>query len=247
MSVGNQSGVVDAVRVDVRTFHETWMELLYPRQRDAGNTVLGKWQPTTTRERVTYRGWWLLGVPVVAILYPLALFGVVVRFHARRIDTSVERLGAIGAVLLAVLVWGGLAALVEFRLDFPVDEANAIVGASVIAVLATALAVLFRSRGGRAVTVLLAYPCAMTAIFLPPVVAALLSEQVAQVVIPYSDAVARFILGDVLARVGLESFFVENFEREGFAYVVMWVGISAPIGWLLGSMVALADFIRPAE
>jgi len=247
MSVRNQQGVVEAIRFDLRKFHETWMELLFPRQRDAGDTVLGKWQPETPREKVTYNAWFALGVLVVGVLYPLALLGVVVRFHARRIDTSVARLGAVGVLLLSILVWGGLAALVEFRLNFPANEANAIIAASVVAIIASGLAVGFRVLDGRPVTILFAYPFGMTAIFLPPVVAALLNDQIATFVIPYSEDLAVFIQDRALAEVGLKDYFVRNFEREGIGYVLMWIGISVPVGWLLGITVALADFIRPKE
>jgi len=246
MSVGNQ-GVVDAIKVDLRKFHETWMELLFPRQRNADHTVLGKWQPQTTREKVTYRSWSVLGVPVVGILYPLALFGVIVRFQARQIDVSIQKIGAVGVFLLAVLVWGGLAALVEFQLDFPRDEANAIIGASVVAIVSTALALFFRHIDGRPTTVIFSYPLGLTAIFLPPVVAALLSDQLAQFSIIYSEQVAVFIQDDILARVGLKDYFVDNFDRDGGAYVIMWVLISVPLGWILGIMVSLANFIRPTE
>jgi hypothetical protein len=246
MSVGNQQGVVEAIRIDLRKFHETWMELLFPRQRNAEHGVLGKWKPQTPRERLSYNSWYALGALVVGILYPLALFGVVVRFHARRIDTSVARLGVIGVMVLVILVWGGLAVLVEFQFDFPRQEANAIIGASVVAILSTALAVGFRHVDGRVTTVLFSYPLAMTAIFLPPVVAALLSDQVvAQSSIAFSEDLAVFIQDEILAEVGLKDFFVDNFEREGFGYVLMWVGISVPVGWLLGVTVTLADFIRP--
>lgn len=246
MSVGNQ-GIVDAVKIDLRKFHETWMELVFPRQRDPDHSVLGKWQPETPREKVTYNGWSFLGVPVIGVLYPLALFGVIVRFQARQIDVSIQKLGAVGVFLLAVAVWGGLAALVEFQLNFPRDEANAVIGASVVAIISTALALLFRHVDGRPTTVVFSYPLALTAIFLPPVVAALLSDQVAQFSIVYSEEVAVFIQDDVLARVGLKEYFVDNFDRNGGAYVIMWVLISVPLGWLLGVMVSLANFIRPTE
>jgi hypothetical protein len=246
MAAGNQS-VVDAVRVDLRKFHETWMELVFPRQRGTQHSVLGKWTPETPREKLTYNGWSVVGIAVIAVLYPMALAGVIVRFHARRIEFSIERVGAIGVFLLAVLVWGGLAALVEFRLNFPADEANAIVAASVVAILATGLALVFRAVDGRPVTVLLSYPLGTTAIFLPPLVAALLSDQLAQFTIIYSEDIAVFIQDEVLAEVGLKEYFVRNFDRDGGAYVIMWVGISVPLGWLLGVMVTLADFIRPKE
>ncbi|QPV62333.1 hypothetical protein I7X12_16560 [Halosimplex litoreum] len=245
MSVGNRQGVVEAIRFDLNKFHETWMGLLYPRQRGAGDTVLGKWQPQTTRERVTYTAWAALGALVVAVLYPLALFGVVVRFHARKIDVSVEKLGAVGVLLLAVLVWGGLAALVEFRLDYSSQEANAIIAASVVAIVSAGLAVAFRAIGGRITTIVFAYPFGMTAIFLPPVVAALVSDDVAQFSIAYADQIAELVRQEVLGPVGLRSYVVEKFDMTEFAYVLIWIGISVPLGWLLGTTVALADFIRP--
>jgi hypothetical protein len=244
MAAGNQS-VVDAIRVDLRKFHETWMELVFPRQRGAQHSVLGKWKPETPREKLTYNGWSVIGMAIIAVLYPMALAGVIVRFHARKIEFSIEKIGAIGVFLVAVLVWGGLAALVEFRLNFPAQEANAIIAASVVAILATGLALVFRAIDGRPVTVLFSYPLGMTAIFLPPLVAALLSDQIAQFTIVYSEEIAVFLQDEVLAELGLKDFFVRNFDRNGGAYVIMWVVISVPLGWLFGIMVTLADFIRP--
>jgi hypothetical protein len=254
MSVGSSEGIVEAIRFDLTKFHETWMELLYPRQRETTNTVLGKWEPTTTREEVTYRAWAALGVLVIGVVYPLALLGVVVRFHTRRIDVSISRAGPLAVVLLAVVVWGGLAALAEFQFAFGAKEANAIAGASLVAIAATAVAVGVRKVGGRKSVVLVGYPLAMTAIFLPPVVAALVSDRVvAGFVIVESDRIARFILNEVLrdgstyfSLLGdVRAYFVTNFERQGFAYVWMWLGASIPAGWLLGMTVELAEFIRP--
>jgi predicted permease len=51
----------------------------------------------------------------------------------------------------------------------------------------------------------------------------------------------------VLATVGVAEFFIENFDREGIAYVIIWLGISIPLGWVLGLLVTLADFVRPTE
>ena len=247
MSVGNRQGVVEAIRFDLTKFHETWMELLYPRQRGASGTVLGKWQPQTTREKVTYNVWAALGALVVAVLYPLALFGVLVRFHARKIDVSVEKIGAIGVMLVAILAWGGLSALVEFRLSgqFAPQEANAIIAASVVAIIATAFAVFFRTIDGRVTTVALAYPFGMTAIFLPPVVAALVSEDIAQFSIVYAEQIADLFREEALAPLGLKETVNQKFDMTELAYVIIWLAVSIPVGWLLGTTVALADFIRP--
>jgi hypothetical protein len=105
--------------------------------------------------------------------------------------------------------------------------------------------VLFRSIGGRVTTVVFAYPFGMTAIFLPPVVAALVSDDVAQFSIVYADRIAELVREEVLGPVGLREFVVEKFDMTEFAYVLIWIGVSVPLGWLLGTTVALADFIRP--
>jgi len=244
MAAGNQS-VVDAIRVDLRKFHETWMGLVFPRQRGNEHSVLGKWKPETPREKVTYNSWSAMGAAVIAVLYPMALFGVIVRFHARKIEFSIEKLGAIGVFLFVTLFWGGLAALIYFRLDLAAEKG--IIAALLVAIIATGLALIFRAIDGRPVTVIFSYPLAMTAIFLPPVVAALLSDQIAQFSIVYSEQIATFIQDDILARVGLKQYFVDNFDRNGGAYIIMWIAISVPVGWILGVMVTLADFVRPKD
>jgi len=249
MSVGSE-GVVSGIRFDLNRLHETWMEIVYPRQRDASDTVLGTWTPDSTLGMALYRLWSALGVPVIAVVYPLVLCGVFLRYQTRRIDGTATRLGAVGVVLLSVLVWGSLAALARYEpgsIDLVSGGFTAVAVAGGVATVSAALAVTFRRVGGRGTTVALAYPFAMTAIFLPPVVAALYSTAVASVVIPASDSLSRWFLYEVLTVVGVADFFIENFERQGFAYVVIWLAISFPVGWLLGLLVTLADLVRPTE
>jgi len=245
MSVGSQ-GVVGGIRIDLRRLHETWMELLYPRQRDAGDTVLGTWTPDSQFGMVLYRLWSALGVPVIALLYPLVLSGVVVRYQARRIDGTATRLGVVGVVLLSLLAWGGLTVLARLQFDLSTGELAAVAAAGGVATVSAALAVGTRSVGGRVTTVLFSYPFAVTAIFLPPVVAALYSTAAPQVALSVSDTLSRWLLFDVLGRQhAVSQFFIENFERQGLAYVLIWLGISIPLGWLLGLLVTLADLVRP--
>jgi hypothetical protein len=245
MAAGTDEGLADAVRFDLRRMHETWMEFVYPRQRDAADTVLGKWKPNGGIQLYLYRLWSALGTPVVAIAYPLVLFGYFVRFQTRRLGLTAVRLGFVGVVLLFVLVWGGLSVLVAFPLADAVSSGGvvAIVAASSVAVVSAALAFGFWWLDGRPVTVLFAYPFAMTAVFLPPVVAALYSEAVAGVVLTRSDSLASWSLDRMPALV--ETYLVENFERDELAHVIIWFGVSVPVGWVLGTVVALADLVRP--
>lgn len=239
-----RTGLVDAARVDVSRLHATWMELLFPRQLNPSR-VLGRWTPDTTGQKASYYGWAAIGLPLVVIGYPLLLLGFATRFYARKLDSATTRLGIVGVVALSLLAWGLLTAAAWLR-NFSAEGLVAVAAAGAVATLAAALAVVFSRVGGRFTTVLLAYPAAMTALFLPPVVAALYSPALAEVVFPESTSIAIWILDNLLAVGGLNSFLRERFALEGAAYVLMWFGIAVPVGWLLGSVVALADLIRPS-
>ena len=240
----SEGGIVDGIRVDVVRLHETWMELVFPRQRTAVHRVLGKWKPRTRADELKYYLWGALGVPLVAVLYPLLLVGVAVRFNARRFDSASTRLGVVGVVVLAALVWGLLTAAARIRFD----EAGfvAVAAASTVAVVSAGLAAVFKRVGGRATTVAFAYPFAMNAIFLPPVVAALYDPTLG-IVIERSTELAEFFRDDVF--VGpldpVSDYLSDRFDFEGFVVALMWFCIATPLGWLLGLLVTLANLVRP--
>lgn len=243
MAAGNRSGVVDGIRFDLRRMHETWMELFFPRQRSAASSVLGKWEPKTAREKLTYNSWYWLGIPIVALVYPLVLLGFILRFQSRRLDYTAMRLGTIGVFVLLVVVWGGLTAVARFR--FTPAGFIAVGAASLVAVLAALLAILFRSVLGRVTTVVFAYPFAMTALFLPPVVAALYSPSLADTVFPHSESIAIWLLDNPLDFANVNAYLRSRYDLRGIAYPAMWFGIAVPVGWLLGILVTLADLVRP--
>lgn len=248
MAAGREQGFGDAVKVDLRRMHETWMEFVFPRQRGAEGTVLGKWKPQGGAEAFAYKLWSTLGVPVVGLLYPVVLLGYFLRFQTRRLNLTANRLGFVGVVVLFVLLWGVVSLLAKFQFAEALSAGGvtAIVAASAVAVLSAALAYGTWRVGGRATTVALAYPFAMTAIFLPPVVAGLYSNAVADVVLTRSDSIARWFLFEGPDLFGVKEYLIAEFERDGFAYVLMWFGISVPVGWLLGLIVTLADLVRPS-
>ncbi|GAB7010496.1 hypothetical protein [Halorubrum trueperi] len=246
-----QTGLAEALLLDVVRLHETWMEVVFPRQLDP-SAVLGKWKPETSVQAVGYYIWAVLGAPLVAVVYPLLIVGFATRYYAAKLDSAVTRFGVAGAVLVATVVWGSLTLLAHFQL--PTDVMLGIGGASAVAVVAAGLAAGFSKVGGRFVSVLLAYPFAMTAIFLPPVVAALVTPAISGVILDPSYELARWILDTFLAVGGINetlraAFDLETFGDQwgvsGFGYVLMWIGISVPLGWFLGLLVSLANLIRP--
>ncbi len=235
-------GLTEGIKIDVVRLHETWMELVFPRQRTAVHQVLGKWRPRTRGDKIKYRLWAILGAPIVGFLYPFLLAGFAVRFNARRFDSATARLGILGVVVLTALLWGVLTALARVRLEF--DGFLAVGAASTVAVVSAGIAVVFSRVGGRGTTVFLGYPFAMNAIFLPPVVAALYDPSLSGV-LDRSELLAIFLLDNVLYVYGINEYLRASFSLEGIGVVLMWIGIATPVGWFLGLLVTLADLIRP--
>ena len=237
-------GLLGAVQIDITRLHETWMEVVFPRQLNPGH-VLGKWKPETGTQKAGYYLWAALGVLPVLIGYPLLLVGFATRFYAAKLDSAGTRLGFVGVILLSVVVWGALTAVARVQLSF--EGFTAVFVASVVATVAAAAAVFFSRIGGRVTSILLAYPSAMTALFLPPVVAALYSPSLGQIIFPGSEQLAIWILDTVLVVGGLNELLREQFALEGIGYALMWFGLAVPLGWLLGLLVTFANLIRPKD
>lgn len=243
MALRQERGVIGAAGVDLRRLHEAWLALAFPRRGGRDHPVMGRWEPRSTAGRVAFRAWGALGVLAVGIAYPAVLLGYAVRTHARRVDRLADVLGLLGAVALAALAWGALAALARTR--FSATGFLAVGAAAAVATAAAGLAVVFARVGGRATTVLLAYPLGVTALFLPPAVAALYSPAVAAVVFPESTSLAVWLLDNVLSVGGVAATLRARFELAGVAYVGLWFGAAVPVGWLLGTLVTLAGAVRP--
>ena len=244
MASRTEPGLVEAVAIDLRELHTLWMALVFPRQREGRHSVLGRWKPATTLGRAWYNVWGALGGLVLAIVYPFVVLGFAARFYTSRIDRVAASLGLVGVVLLSLVAWGALSALAWFsRISF--EGFLAVAAAGGVATVSAVLAVGFARVGGRLTTVVFAYPFAMTAIFLPPVVAALYSPTVAEVVFPRSETLAIWLLDYVLDYGGIAEVIRANFDLEGLAYVGMWFGIAVPVGWILGMLVTMANLVRP--
>ncbi|THE64965.1 hypothetical protein D8Y22_10150 [Salinadaptatus halalkaliphilus] len=242
---GGGGGVVGAIRTDLARLHGAWMELVFPRQRGRGHSVMGKWEPETLPQKIGYHGWSTLGTLGLLVLYPLTVLGFAIRYYAGKLDSTRTRLGIVGVTAIAIFAWGTLTVVAHIQLPF--DRFLAVAAASLVAVISTALAATAAKFGGRLTTVLFAYPFAMTAIFLPPVVAALVTPSLEPYVLDPSYELAIWILDTLLVVGGVNEWLRANYELAGAAYAAMWVGISFPLGWFLGSLVALANLVRPSE
>lgn len=238
------TGVLEAVRIDLERLHAAWMELVFEGQLEPIHPTLGKWRPESTGEHLVYWPWAALGLLVLLVGYPLAVVGFVVRAYAGRIRTAAVAMGLLGVVILTAVIWG-LLTLATYLAAFPWRGVVAVGVGGGVATISAALAVLFARVDGRPVTVVLAYPFALTAIFLPPVVAAFYSPSLADVVFPNSDVIATWILDNVLSFWGIAAYLRATFTLVGFGYIAMWLALSFPVGWLFGLLVSLANLVRP--
>lgn len=236
--------LLGAIRTDLRHLHDGWMGLAFQHHRQQPHPVLGDWQPESGFERSLYRFWAVLGGGVVLLLYPVLLAGFAIRYHVSGMDRFAARVGLVGIVLVSVFAWAALTAGAYLR-DVPFEGVVALLAAGGVATISAVLARLFSVLDGRPVSILFAYPFGVTAVFLPPVVAALYSQTLASVVFARSDVLAIWLLDTVLAVGGINAFLRATFDLVGLAYVGMWFAIAIPIGWVLGTVVALADAVRP--
>lgn len=237
-------GIVAAIQTDLTRLHGAWMEVIFPRQRGRGHSVMGKWRPETPPQKIAYYAWSLIGTLGLLVLYPLTVLGFATRYYAGKLDSTTTRIGIVGVTMLAIVAWGALTAVAHVQL--PYESFLAVAAASVVAVVATTLAAVCSTYGGRLVSVIFAYPFALTALFLPPVVAALVTPALEPHVLDPSYDFAVWILDTILHVGDLNSWLRANFSLEGPAYAGMWLGISFPLGWFFGSIVALANLVRPS-
>lgn len=243
MQPSTSPSLLQLIRSDVSQLHAVWMSVLFPRQRNP-STVTGRWSPDTVSEHLAYDPWFGLGIGAVLLLYPILLGGYITRYYAHRLDTVANRVGVRGVVAVTVIVWGSLSVVAHYQ--FGASGFTAVLSASFVAVLSASGATLVSQTGGRGRSVVIAYPLAVTAFCLPPVVAALYSPTIAGVVFPTSTSVAVWLLNTVLTVGGVNTMLRSAFQLQGVGYVGMWFGLAFPIGWILGGMMLLASTIRPS-
>lgn len=145
--------------------------------------------------------------------------------------------------LIAAVVWG--VGLIYGAARFGVSGFVALFGASLIAVLSASIAVLFFLVPGKRKTIGLAYPFTLNVVLLPPLIIAFY-EPVLSFVWDYSNYTAVWILDTFLHYYDINTYLRQNFTMTNSLYIVMWFGISYPVGWILGSSVYVSKSYGPS-
>lgn len=231
-----------AIRHDLGTMLTIWRSFIFQDQR-SHHPVTGPWRPSTTPEQIGFWTWTAIGIPVIAVLYPSLILGFTTRAIARRLDWLAGALGLVAVLLLAAIVWGLLTLIAWFR--FPTTSFQAVLAASIIATASAGLSWGFVRLDGRPVTVIFAYPFGVAAVVLPPVTAALVSPTLGTLILAESYSLAVWLLDNVLTIRNLNEILRREFDLEHLAYLAMWFALAIPIGWVLGTLVTLANLVRP--
>lgn len=145
--------------------------------------------------------------------------------------------------LVAAVIWG--IGLVYGAARFGVSGFVALFGASLIAVISASIAVLFFLVPGKRKTIGLAYPFTLNVVLLPPLIIAYY-EPILAFVWDYSTQTAIWILDTFLHYYDLNTYLRQNYTMTNRLYILMWFGISYPVGWILGSSVYASKTHGPA-
>lgn len=145
--------------------------------------------------------------------------------------------------LVAGVFWS--MSLVYGAARFGVSGFMALVAASVIAVGSASVAVLMFLVPGKGKTIGIGYPFTLNVVLLPPLIIAYY-EPIFSVVWDYSNLTAVWILDTLLNYYGINTYLRQNYTMTNALYILMWFGISYPIGWLLGSSVYASKTYVPS-
>jgi len=229
-------------KVDLRRLLDAWRDIVFSRQIDE-YSIQDRWQPDSAGTKLAFWAWSTLGVVLIGVVYPFAAVGFWTRYVGRQIDRLVAGLGVLVIIAAVGVLWGGLTALAWDRL--PTAGFRAVLAASIVATTSVALSWVFARHGSRRLTLLLAYPFAVAAIFVPPVTAALFSPTIGAGILSESELFAEWLLNNVVISTELRSTIRQQFELAGIAFIGMWFGFALPVGWALAGLVSLANLIRP--
>jgi hypothetical protein len=238
------SQLVAAIKADLIGLLTTWRKLLFSMESH-GHPVRDRWRPETARSRLAFWTWSGLGAVLIGAAYPFAVAGFWARYVTGRLNRIATGLGVVALVAVVAVTWGVLTVFAWGQL--PASGFKAVLTASVVATVSTALAWGTARTGGRRLTLVAAYPFVVAAICLPPVTAALFSPTLGEVILPRSTSLAVWLLDNVLVVGDLNALIRQEFNLSGVAFVGMWAGLAVPIGWGLGLLVGFANAVRPRD
>lgn len=207
--------------------------------------VAGVKMPKGRVQMSIYLIWSFLGYPASVAGYLLAVVGNILKIFVDRIVSKADDWGISSVFLLLLLLWVSIGVAVLYF--YQQEDAIAFALSSTIGLLSLIIAFVAREIGSSKTTVLVAYPAAYTAIFLPPVSAALIVPEIASTVLPLSTDVANYILNSAIVFDSLEDSLRSTFNLIGFSHLILWTAISVTLGWFTGICVKSAELVYTGD
>lgn len=234
--------LVENIRADLNRLYSNWMSIRYPRFNNP-HSVIGKYTPEGSVDSFLYYIWSFIGIVVSSFIYPIALVGLGVRFGASGIKRTVSSLGIIGTMLVFLFTWLGLVGVMIYLYGFETSIGVILaVGIALVSLVIAFLSHIYLSRSGM---ILVGYPSIYTAVFLPPITAALIAPGIGDDVLRQSVLFAEYILVTFAGPVNLENWLRQTFELQGVYHIVLWLAVSLLTGWITGGLIELSKLVRP--
>lgn len=226
---------------DIKKLHGVWMGILFSKYNDP-HPVIGKYQPEGTIKKILYWFWAIIGIVTTVLSYPIVLVGLVLRIFTTSIAKVGTKLGITKTISMMAIVWASMIAGITYQYGF--DNTLVLSISASIALVSLLISFYSYRNGGRKTTIIISYPAAYTAIFLPPVTAAILAP-FGDPIINQSIRVAEYMLINWASTIGMEEWIRTNFELTGIYHAVMWFVISTIVGWITGLFIVISELIRP--
>lgn len=229
-----------SIRRDIKTVHAYWISILFEK-KNRPHPVAEEDIPTNRVQMSIYIIWSVLGYPVSVIGYLLAIAGNIIKIFVDRIVSKADDLGISNVFIFALIAWM-IIGIVVFYL-YGQEDAIAFAISSIISLLFLIISFVSREIGSAKTTVIISYPAAYTAVFLPPVSAALIVPEIASLVFPLSVDVVNYILDLPIVFDALENYLRSTFNLEGVSHLILWTLISVTLGWFTGISVKSAELV----
>lgn len=177
-----------------------------------------------------------LSLAAFCIGWVLFVIGVTIAQNPRRVAEKLRRRLETRRVqgVLAFYAAAWFLLLNPRLLDIVVEVLIILTVAGVVSLFTAAGWLSIHGRASPAIQLLVVYPLGMLMVLLPPIAAALVSPSFRGAMQSFTTELAIFLLDNVLALVGLDTFLRRTFDLQGAGFFVMWVGIIVIVGWAVG-------------
>lgn len=229
--------MIKRIQTDLSYLYRYWMSQIFPNQFEK-HSVMGYWSPKTTKQKIGWNIWSFIGIFAIGITYMTILVGYTLIQTKYLLQSIIYTLGIKVSAVLLLILWGGTGIIIS------PDRTIGLLGGLGFGLICLGIA----GVGHKLQRKTILYPAILNAILVPPTILALFSDYISQIVFPYSNTVAIYLLQYIFEPIGLREIINANFSLEGIGLVVFWILSSIVIGWILALLVEITErFVKSIQ